>query len=182
MRFPFPNVDLGITAVSVLQNTRGSTFGRERAHYSENKSVMSKSQEFSGKFKRSGVCFNDLWRVLQKDGTDAWTNAWWALISAHFGYQLTLWMSKHSNQLKTLALLSWHLKWWSPSSWELHRDQIQFANMYGSSSVLHKACFLYKLPWPAVRGYLKRSNVTTSQTRLHCTIFWAIIPVNLPCD
>ena len=33
---PFPNVDLGITAVSVLQNTRGSTLGRERAHYSEN--------------------------------------------------------------------------------------------------------------------------------------------------
>ena len=60
MRFPFPNVDLGITAVSVLQNTRGSTLGRERAHYSENKSVRSKSQEFSGKFKRSGVCFNDL--------------------------------------------------------------------------------------------------------------------------
>ena len=38
----FPNVDLGITVVSVLQNTRGSTFGRERAHYSENKSVRSK--------------------------------------------------------------------------------------------------------------------------------------------
>ena len=63
-------------------------------------------------------------------------NAWWALISAHFGYELTLWMRKHSSQLKTLALLSWHLKWWS---------QIQFANMY-SSSVLHKAYFLYKLP------------------------------------
>ena len=47
MRFPFPNVDLGITAVSVLQNTRGSTLARERAHYSENKSVSSKSQEFS---------------------------------------------------------------------------------------------------------------------------------------
>ena len=39
----FPNVDLGITVVSVLQNTRGSTFGRERAHYSEKKSVRSKN-------------------------------------------------------------------------------------------------------------------------------------------
>ena len=39
----FPNVDLGITVVSVLQNTRGSTLGRERAHYSENKSVRSKN-------------------------------------------------------------------------------------------------------------------------------------------
>ena len=35
----FPNVDSGITVVSVFQNTRGSTLGRERAHYSENKSV-----------------------------------------------------------------------------------------------------------------------------------------------
>ena len=64
LRFPFPKVDLGITVVSLLQNMRGSTLGRERAHYSENKSVRSKSQEFSRKFKRSGVCFNDLWRVL----------------------------------------------------------------------------------------------------------------------
>ena len=55
---------LGITAVSVLQNTRGSTKGRERAHYSENKSVRSKSQEFSRKFKSSGVHFNDLSQVL----------------------------------------------------------------------------------------------------------------------
>ena len=39
----FPNVDLCITVVSVLQNTRGSTLGRERAHYSENKSVRSKN-------------------------------------------------------------------------------------------------------------------------------------------
>ena len=33
MRFPFPSVDLGITVVSELQNTRGLTLGRERAHY-----------------------------------------------------------------------------------------------------------------------------------------------------
>ena len=46
MRFPFPNVDLSITAVSELQNTRGSTLGRERAHDSESKSVRSKSQNF----------------------------------------------------------------------------------------------------------------------------------------
>ena len=44
----FPNVDLGITVVSVLQNTRGTTLGGggggwERAHYSENKSVRSKN-------------------------------------------------------------------------------------------------------------------------------------------
>ena len=39
----FPSVDLGITVVSVLQNTRGATLGRERAHYSENKSVRSKN-------------------------------------------------------------------------------------------------------------------------------------------
>ena len=31
--FPFPNVDLGITVVSVLQNMRGSTLGREKAHF-----------------------------------------------------------------------------------------------------------------------------------------------------
>ena len=34
---------LQYTVVSVLQNTRGSTLGRERAHYSENKSVRSKN-------------------------------------------------------------------------------------------------------------------------------------------
>ena len=65
VRFPFPNVDLSITVVSVLQNMHGSTLGwggggGVRAHYSENTSVRSKSQEFSKKFKRSGVCFNDL--------------------------------------------------------------------------------------------------------------------------
>ena len=60
VRFPFPKVDLSITVVSLLQNRCGSTLGRVRAHYSENKSVRGKSQEFSKKFKRSGVCFNDL--------------------------------------------------------------------------------------------------------------------------
>ena len=39
-------VDLGITVGSVLQNTRGSTLGKGRAHYSENKSARSKSREF----------------------------------------------------------------------------------------------------------------------------------------
>ena len=62
--FPLPTVDLSITVVSVLQNVRSSTSERERAHYSGNKSVRSKSQEFSRKFKRSGVSFNDLWRLL----------------------------------------------------------------------------------------------------------------------
>ena len=39
--FPFPNVDLSITVVSLLQNRCGSTLGRVimRAHYSENKIV-----------------------------------------------------------------------------------------------------------------------------------------------
>ena len=60
VRFPFPNVDLSITVVSVLQNTHGLALGRVRAHYSENKSVRGKSEEFSKKLKRSGVCFNDL--------------------------------------------------------------------------------------------------------------------------
>ena len=36
---PFPNVDLGITVVSVLQNTRGSTLGREKAHFTWENSV-----------------------------------------------------------------------------------------------------------------------------------------------
>ena len=58
--FPSSMLIWGITAVSVFQNTRGSTLGREREHYSENKSVRSNSQEFSRKLKRSGVCFNDL--------------------------------------------------------------------------------------------------------------------------
>ena len=43
----FPNVNLGITVASVLQNTRGSIVGRERTHYSENKSVGSKFSENS---------------------------------------------------------------------------------------------------------------------------------------
>ena len=40
-----PQCWFGITVLSVLQNTRGSTLGRERAHYSENKSVRSKNLE-----------------------------------------------------------------------------------------------------------------------------------------
>ena len=56
----FPNVDLGITVASVLQNTRGSILGRERAHYSENKSVRSKNLKTFPKFQEKGVCFNDL--------------------------------------------------------------------------------------------------------------------------
>ena len=31
--FPFPNVDLGITVVSLVQNTRGSTLGKERGKF-----------------------------------------------------------------------------------------------------------------------------------------------------
>ena len=30
MIFTFPNVDLGIAVIPVLQNTRGSTLGKER--------------------------------------------------------------------------------------------------------------------------------------------------------
>ena len=54
VHFPFPNVDLSITVVSVLQTTHGSTLGRVRVHYSalENTSVRSKSLENS----RDAVC------------------------------------------------------------------------------------------------------------------------------
>ena len=38
--------------------------GRRGAHLSENKGVKSESKKFSRKFKRNGLCFNDLWRVL----------------------------------------------------------------------------------------------------------------------
>ena len=34
--------------------------GREKSHVSEKNSVKYKSQEFSRKFERNGVCFNDL--------------------------------------------------------------------------------------------------------------------------
>ena len=48
VRFPFPRVDLGISMAPVLQNTRWEGGGEGAwAHYSENKSVRSKSQEFS---------------------------------------------------------------------------------------------------------------------------------------
>lgn len=79
-----------------------------------------------------------------------------AFISAQYqrwlsaiSYKLTLWMSKLRNQLKTLALPSWHLKWWSPSSWELHVIMIKF-NVY-ASCVYPKAYFLSYpgLPWGA---------------------------------
>ena len=56
---PCPFVDLGITMVSVLQNTRGSTLGREKGHFSEKTCVTSKSRDFSRKFERKGFCFND---------------------------------------------------------------------------------------------------------------------------
>ena len=63
VRFPFSNVDLGITiTVSVFQNTRGSTWGRRGAHLTENKSAKSECKKFSRKFNTKGVCFNDLWR------------------------------------------------------------------------------------------------------------------------
>ena len=47
VRFPFLNVDLGITVVSVLQNTRGSEhWGRRGAHLSENKGMKSECKKF----------------------------------------------------------------------------------------------------------------------------------------
>ena len=58
VRFPFSNVDLGITiTVSVFQNTRGSTWGRRGAHW-----VRTKVPRVNVKFNTKGVCFNDLWR------------------------------------------------------------------------------------------------------------------------
>ena len=47
MRFPFLNVDLGITVVSVLQNTRYSEhWGRRGAHLNENKGMKSECKKF----------------------------------------------------------------------------------------------------------------------------------------
>ena len=47
VRFPFLNVDLGITVVSVLQNTRGSEHGGRRgAHLSEKKGMKSACKKF----------------------------------------------------------------------------------------------------------------------------------------
>ena len=42
-----------------------ATLGREMAHFSEKKSVRIKSQEFSRKFKRSGVCLRDFQRFVK---------------------------------------------------------------------------------------------------------------------
>ena len=58
--FPLPNVDLGFAVISVVQNTRGSTLGREKGHFSKKTCVRSKPRDFSRKFGRNGVCFNDL--------------------------------------------------------------------------------------------------------------------------
>ena len=58
--FPLPNVDLGFAVISVLQNTRCSTLGREKGHFSKETCVRSKPREFSRKFGRNGVCFNYL--------------------------------------------------------------------------------------------------------------------------
>ena len=50
-----PNVYLGITVVSVLQNTRGSILARETAHNSENKSVRSKNRKNFPEISRETV-------------------------------------------------------------------------------------------------------------------------------
>ena len=60
MIFPFPNVDLGIAVISVLQNMRGSTLGKEGAHLSENKGEKSEYEKFSKKFRKDELCFNEL--------------------------------------------------------------------------------------------------------------------------
>ena len=60
MRFPFPNADLGIKVVAVLQNTSGSTLGRERTHYSENESVESKNLKNFLKNSREAVSLSTI--------------------------------------------------------------------------------------------------------------------------
>ena len=53
----------GFAVISVLQNTLGSTLGKERAHLSENKGGRSEWKKFGKTFKTNGSCFNDLWRA-----------------------------------------------------------------------------------------------------------------------
>ena len=62
--FSFPNVDLGITVVSVLQHTGGSTLGKERGTFEWEWRCQEWMWENWRKFKTNGFCFNDLWRVL----------------------------------------------------------------------------------------------------------------------
>ena len=52
--FPFPNVDLGITVVSVLQNTRGSTLGKERGTLEWEQRCEAWMYKISQKFKKTG--------------------------------------------------------------------------------------------------------------------------------
>ena len=44
--FSFPNFDLGVTVISMHQNTRGSTLGWKRAYFSENKGVKTEYKKF----------------------------------------------------------------------------------------------------------------------------------------
>ena len=62
VRFPFSNVDLGITVtVSECSKIRvAQHWGRRGAQ--KNKSAKSECKKFSRKFNTNGVCFNYLWR------------------------------------------------------------------------------------------------------------------------
>ena len=62
--FPFPSVDLGITVISVLQNTHGLTLGKERGTLEWEQRCEEWTYKIFQKFKKNGFCFNDLWRVL----------------------------------------------------------------------------------------------------------------------
>ena len=78
MCFPFPIVNLGITVVLVLRNTRCSTLGKEMQlemgtfEWEQIKCVKSECKKRKRKFKGNGFCFNDLWRVLYKHWCSVW--------------------------------------------------------------------------------------------------------------
>ena len=62
--FPSPMLIWALQRSQCFKIRVAQHLGRERAYYSENKFVRSKSQQFSRKFKTSGVCFKDFWRGL----------------------------------------------------------------------------------------------------------------------
>ena len=64
VRFPFLNVNLGITVISVLQYISVAQHcGNRGAHLRKSKGVKSECKKVSRKF--NSVCFIDLWRVWQ---------------------------------------------------------------------------------------------------------------------
>ena len=54
----------GFVVISVLQNTLGTTLGKERGTFEWEQRCEEWMLEVWKKFKTNGSCFNDLWRVL----------------------------------------------------------------------------------------------------------------------